>query len=177
MEERGETSRADRHALERKLKIIDEQKDRLMQLFGEEGIELDRLKKSLSELDRQTDILEKQREAMAKDKSKTLAEICEAIDALRDRPAEYLRASLEDKADILRAMAETVTLSEDGDNILWKAPYSFLMKPAVLSLRESRPSAYVKTDAMSGHEKAPPSGEALSGAPEEFALVYYYGQW
>ena len=76
--------------------------------------------------------------------------VFKAVDELRDRPAAFLKADPEGKADILKQMAERVIISENGIRIDWKKPYVYLMRPILRRLEggQGADGADIKKDAL-----------------------------
>ena len=68
--------------------------------------------------------------------NKFLRQVVDLIDTLRDMPVIYLQATREEKAEIIRSMAHGIIIREDAVLVLWKKPYSYLLKNEVLEYKK-----------------------------------------
>lgn len=174
-EQRTKDNHSELDRISAKLKAIDEKRARLIDLYTDSTIDREFLNRKMSELNSETDQLERYRGALGKDTGKTLELICKTIDSLRDEPDALLSASLDQKPENLRNLADGITINSDTLSLRWKKPYSFLMKPVLLEARNSAPPEKKtgRSESSESSKHAPPPGEfqnVLSSIIEEFVL-------
>jgi len=132
-EVRSQESDADLKVIEDRLRGLKEKKTRYFDLFGDEEIDRAMLTEKFAEINEDTKRLEGHRSSYSGQNDRLTIRICEAIDDLRDRPAAFLAAGdLAKKAEIIRTFAEEAVFDGDHVRIVWKKPYSFVMRPGLV---------------------------------------------
>ena len=117
---------------------LDEKRGRLLDLYTDDAMDRQSLNRKMAEINSEADRLELYRASLGQDMKRVFSEICAAVDYLRDRPKAFLDALPQDKARLLRAMAEKITLKDGRANLTWQKPHSFLIRPAILTLRDTQ---------------------------------------
>jgi site-specific DNA recombinase len=126
----------DRAAFATRIAALEQKKDRLLDALIEGAID-DRaaLNSKLNQLNLEINAEEKRKKALSVGNDQFLSRIAEVIDYLRDAPRTCLEAPLAEKVAVFRTLADGVILNGQSAEILWKQPYSFLMRPDSAALR------------------------------------------
>lgn len=131
---RRKDNQAESDRIEMKRAGLNEKRSRLLDLYTDNAMDRESLNRKMTEINSEADRLELYRASLGQDMKRVFSEICDAIDYLRDRPREFLEARPEQKAVILRNLAERVTIHSGAIQLAWTKPHSFLMRPALLEL-------------------------------------------
>lgn len=116
-----------------RLRGLEQKKDRFFHLYGEEEIDRTMLAKKFAEINEEARRLEQHRDSYTGQKDDLTLKICTAIDELRDQPAAFLATDdLARKSEILRSFADEIKFDGDHVQIVWKKPYSFVMRPGLV---------------------------------------------
>ncbi|MBE7440315.1 MAG: hypothetical protein HS115_17825 [Spirochaetales bacterium] len=126
------------------IQSIRKKKDRLIDLFAEDSLDLADLRARRAQYDQEiADLLDQQKAILNTDENRLLDSICESLDRIKSLPVAYLKAkNITSKARLLREMVQEARVSESGVELTWKAPFGFIMQPKVLELKPHiRPSS------------------------------------
>ena len=118
---------------------------RLYDLWSDDELPLEELKEMRDCYGAEIIELREQQKVIEGTKEKAVCDaICGAVDRIKGLPLAYLEAqSIASKAQKLRAQLVEIKLSGEGPLFLmWKEPFSYIMRPAVLELAlpEGKPS-------------------------------------
>lgn len=131
---RRRDNQAELDRIELKRSDLDQKRSRLLDLYTDDAMDRASLNRKMAEINSEADRLELYRASLGQDMKRVLSEICDAIDSLRERPRKFLTAPNEQKAALLRDLADRVTIDSGATRLSWKKPHSFLMRPALLDL-------------------------------------------
>ncbi len=99
-------------------------------------IQRDVVRKAVDKYQQEINHLTKQRQALSMDSLKLVLKISEIIDTFNNLVSIYLKAPFEGKAEIIRSITDGVIIRDDEAGIIWKEPYSILLKPEILELNK-----------------------------------------
>jgi len=129
------------------IQAIRKKKDRLIDLFAEDSLDLADLRARRAEYDQEiADLLDQQKAILSTDENRLLDSICESLDRIKSLPIAYLKEkNITTKARLLREMVQEARVSESGVELTWKAPFGFIMQPKVLELKAHIRPAFGKS--------------------------------
>ena len=123
------------------------------------------LREKINELEEQARKLEQQKRSQSLGYNELIEKTCDLIDELRDRPLRFLAAPKEEKGRLFELMAEEAVISADSVQIRWRQPYTHIMRPALLDLREKlEPEAEKPADLGKRKQRASASNGGLSSS-------------
>ena len=120
----------------KRIQEIEFKKDKFYNLYADEDINKDDLKRNLTQLEKEIKKLNKQRELLSNDQEDFVFKVSEVIDDFKNFPSIFKQASYELKAKMLCEVAERIVLDGDSLSIYWKKPFSILIKPELFHLQE-----------------------------------------
>ena len=120
----------------REIAKIESEQEELLKLYASKKIPVKILEKTILKYESEIKALENQRKGLQTNNNKFLRQVVEIIDTLRDMPVIYLQATKEEKAEIIRSMAHGIIVRGDSIQILWKKPYSYLLKNEILDYKK-----------------------------------------
>lgn len=138
----------------REIAKIEAEQEKLLKLYASKKIPVKILEKTISKYENEIKTLENQRKGLQTNNNKFLRQVVDLIDTLRDMPVIYLQVTKEEKAEIIRSMADGIIIRGESIQIFWKKPYSYLLKNEVLEYKkklttlrfENRPLVLPETD-------------------------------
>lgn len=120
-----------------KLGQLNIKQNKLLDLFLDEGLDQEALKRKLTDIQAQISYLENQKKTLRMDKTRFIIHTAEVIDRVRKFPDLYFTYSTESKGEILREMADVIHISDDDIRIEWKKPFSFILNEDILKIKDA----------------------------------------
>ncbi len=122
--------------VEARITELNRKKNRLYDLWVEDGLPVDELKEVRDRYTAEILELRDQQKAIEGVRDNEVCDaICKTADEIKSLPIEYLEARAHArKAEKLRAQLHEIKLSSDRPLLKWKEPFSYIMRPAVLEL-------------------------------------------
>jgi len=157
-----------------KEKALMKRKSRLYDLYSDNEWDRDLLKAKVDDANQELKKLENYRQSFTTGYDKTILQICDIIDELRDRPAAALATSGHSQSEILRELSEGVELyrSEGSKGwtarMRWKRPYRFLMEAK--STRKAAMEADFETPVTARPRMLPFQDDAVTKEAEEIII-------
>jgi len=115
-------------SVNKKIDILREKQLKTFDLFYDEDIPREPLKRKVAEIEAELKVLEKQRVKAAEIRIETFYEIADVIDAVRNFPSHFISLDTKFKSEFLRSMAQRVVIKEKAAQIIWKQPFCWIIE-------------------------------------------------
>jgi DNA invertase Pin-like site-specific DNA recombinase len=124
--------------INRQIESIRRKKDRLLDLYAEDALDLDEFKQKREGFEDEIEQLLETKNAILNIEERRITDsICSTIDQIKELPILYLTVKNPyQKAELLKKMVIKINMAGDQLNFTWKEPFSFLMKSKVIELKD-----------------------------------------
>lgn len=128
---------ANKGAIRRKVSDLELKKDKYYDLFAEDKLNKSDLIRQIKRCDEEIKILEKDMQAIEVDKDKFLLTMADVIERIRRLPANYKNSKGKDKVNLIREVATSIDVRDNGIEINWDLPFAFILNPEVMSFADT----------------------------------------
>lgn len=137
IKERNSNNQADMLEITNGIMNLNRKKNKLFELFAEDGIDKADLMAKISEYDRQLAQLQKQAKVLAVDQKEFVVKVSEIIQDFREFPQIYAASTEDNKAELLKKSLRSIVVHDGRLELLFKDEFRILYKPELLRLAKT----------------------------------------
>ncbi len=139
IEEKNKYQESDVVRIAREISHLEKEQDKLVRLYRKSSIDAKVLERNINDINKQIEVLEKQRSLMRVDKNGFITHVAGVIDNLQDLPEIYEYSSRKDRVKLICSMADRVIVYSASVEIIWKQPFSFILQKKILQMSAVSP--------------------------------------
>lgn len=136
---------SEKRTISARISALERENKKLLDLLVNDGIDPTTVKTRMDENRQSVERLHKQYSTLSKNRDSFVLNVKEVIDLTRQIPETYALASRERKIELLRELAECITVSRAGIFIHWHRPYDYIFRAEMKPVRKY-PVSYAKRD-------------------------------